>query len=155
MAFDPSTLSALTPLIAVIVSPAATLYVAKKQLQASVVSNNRQAWINRLRDEVASLTAFILSLPSAHAADSITTSAAMDMHANFVKMAQSVKLLANPSEPDHQELIRLIDLANADIIRSINQRIANANQFSTSAETIINKTQTILKQEWIRVKQGK
>jgi len=52
MSFEPAIVSAITALVAVIVSPLVSIIVAKNQISASVVSSSRQVWINRLRDEL-------------------------------------------------------------------------------------------------------
>lgn len=122
MHVDPVVISAITALFAVIVAPIVTWCVTKKEINASVVSGNRQAWINRLRDEVASLTAIVNNLPSAHANQSVTTTEAIVQHGKFVQMAQTVKLLINPTEEDHKKLVKLIDNAGDEIIQSINKR---------------------------------
>jgi hypothetical protein len=49
---DTALISSLTALAAVVFAPIVSIYVAKRQIRASVVSVNRQAWINRLRDEL-------------------------------------------------------------------------------------------------------
>lgn len=154
MCINPAIISAITALVAVIVAPFVTLHVAKKQINASVVSGNRQEWINRLRDEVAYLTAIVNNLPSAHANDSVTTTEAIAEHGRFVKMAQTVKLLINPTEKDHERLVELIDAAGDEIIQSIRNRKADASKFTSVAQGIVKQTQSILKREWERVKRG-
>lgn len=154
MCVNPAIVSAITALVAVVVGPIVTLYVAKRQINASVLSGNRQAWINRLRDEVASLTAIVNNLPSAHANESVATTDAIAEHGRLVKMAQTVKLLINPTEEDHKKLVQLIDTAGEEVIDSINKRKADAKHFEQVAQEIVRQTQLILKREWERVKNG-
>lgn len=73
MSFEPAVVSAITALVAVIVGPLASIFVAKNQINASVVSSNRQVWINRLRDELATLVGIVHHLPLAHANGSVTS----------------------------------------------------------------------------------
>src|SRR3954468_2624886 len=47
--------AAVTALAAVIISPVITYFISRKQIRATLVSANRQAWINALRDELAEL----------------------------------------------------------------------------------------------------
>jgi hypothetical protein len=47
--------SALTALLASIVGPAVTLYVARTQITATVRSANRQRWIDEFRDVISTL----------------------------------------------------------------------------------------------------
>ena len=66
-----SLLSALVALVAVIVGPIVTWRIAKRQIQASVVSANRQNWINDLREAVAG---FITNSKLATVEDSLASS---------------------------------------------------------------------------------
>jgi hypothetical protein len=50
---DTGVITALTAFLAVVFSPLVTLAVARRQLRGSVVSTNRQAWINELRKAVS------------------------------------------------------------------------------------------------------
>lgn len=154
MSFDPANVSAVTALVAVIVGPVVTFIVAKKQINASVVSGNRQVWINRLRDELAALIAIVNHLPAAHANGSINTDDAIQEYGRFLEKAQVVKLLINPKEDDHQELVNLVNSAGKGVIESISSKKASAKEFEDSAEGIVSHAQVVLKREWERVKIG-
>lgn len=155
MSFEPAVVSAVTALVAVIVGPLVSIFVAKNQINASVVSANRQTWINRLRDELATLVGIVHHLPSAHANGSVSADAAITEYGRFVEKFQVIKLLINPKETDHQELIRLIESADKKIIESINNNQANASEFEAAGQRIVVQSQIVLKREWERVKNGK
>jgi len=55
-------ISAATALIALIISPLLSLYVAKRQIGATTVSNERKEWIGNLRNSIASFLAIISSV---------------------------------------------------------------------------------------------
>ncbi len=155
MSFEPAVVSAVTALVAVIVGPLVSIFVAKNQINASVVSANRQTWINRLRDELATLVGIVHHLPSAHANGSVSADAAITEYGRFVEKFQVIKLLINPKETDHQELIRLIESADKKIIESINKSQANSSEFEAAGQRIVAQSQIVLKREWERVKNGK
>lgn len=155
MSFEPAVVSAVTALVAVIVGPLVSIFVAKNQINASVVSANRQTWINRLRDELATLVGIVHHLPSAHANGAVSADAAITEYGRFVEKFQVIKLLINPKETDHQELIRLIESADKKIIESINKSQANASEFEAAGQRIVAQSQIVLKREWERVKNGK
>ena len=50
-----SLISALTALVASIVSPFVTIQTAKRQINASVISANRTRWLESLREQLATL----------------------------------------------------------------------------------------------------
>ncbi len=154
MSLEPAVVSAVTALVAVIVGPLVSIFVAKNQINASVISSNRQAWINRLRDELATLVAIVHHLPSAHVNGSVTTDEAIAEYGKFVEQFQVIKLLINPKEIDHQELVRLITSADKKIIESINKKVAAASEFEAAGQRIVAQSQIVLKREWERVKNG-
>ena len=58
-----SVIAAATALVAVVLGPIVSVYVVRRQIRATVVSTNRQAWINDLRNTIADwLTAEQLTL---------------------------------------------------------------------------------------------
>jgi triphosphoribosyl-dephospho-CoA synthetase len=151
MSYEPAVVSAVTALVAVIVGPLVSIIVAKNQINASVVSSNRQSWINRLRDELAALVAIVHNLPSAHANSTVTTKDAIAQHGIFIEQFQVIKLLINPKESDHKELVRLIESAGGKIVESINKNQANASEFEAIGQRIVEQSQIVLKREWVRV----
>ena len=54
-----SLVSACTALVASIIGPVITLTVARRQFNATVISTNREKWIETLRDSLAELIALI------------------------------------------------------------------------------------------------
>ena len=69
----PQWLTAVTALVAVIVGPLISLFIAKqqnatnryalrKQIEASTVSANRQTWINTLRDSIAEVQSLVTTV---------------------------------------------------------------------------------------------
>lgn len=154
MSFEPAVVSAITALVAIIIGPLVSICIAKNQINASVISTNRQVWINRLRDELATLVGMVHHLPSAHANDSVSPNDAIAEYGKFVEKFQVIKLLLNPNEADHQELVRLIECADEKLIESINNKISNRSEFETIGRDIVTQSQIVLKKEWQRVKSG-
>jgi hypothetical protein len=62
--------SAITALTATLVTPMVSFWIARRQIRATLVSANRQAWINALRDDLSelfeTLTALFLLRPGFH-----------------------------------------------------------------------------------------
>jgi hypothetical protein len=53
--------TASTALISAVTGPLVSYIVARRQIRASVISNNRERWIEALRDSVAEYVALLLS----------------------------------------------------------------------------------------------
>ena len=60
-------ISVVIALFAVIIGPFVTLYIARRQIKANVLSPNRQQWINTLRDEISNYLAIMARTASATA----------------------------------------------------------------------------------------
>lgn len=154
MAFEPTVVSSITALVAVIAGPLVTIHVAKKNISSSVVSKNRQDWINRLRNEIAELLKEIQYVPSAYSAGAITLPQAIEKHGLILSKVEIIRLLINPKEQDHEDLVRQIKIASEKVISSINQKKGNAKELETMSSNIVTLSQSILKREWERVKSG-
>lgn len=154
MTFEPAIVSSITALVAVIASPFATVYVANKNIKSSVVSKNRQDWINRLRNEIAELLKEMQHVPSAYAAQALTTEQAIERHGIILSKVEIIKLLINPKESDHEDLVRQISLASDKAIEAINHKKGYASELEKMSSNIVTISQTILKREWERVKSG-
>jgi uncharacterized membrane protein len=154
MVINTAFVSSITALVAVIVSPIVTVYVSKKQIKSSVVSINRQQWINRLRDEIARFVQEVKHVPSAYAADAINFEQATSKHGEIVLKEEIVKLMLNPNEAEHQELIKLMSAASNKALNAINTKRGLSKVLDEATVLIIAKAQNILKTEWERVKRG-
>ncbi len=151
---NPEMVTAITALVAVLVGPLLSIYVARKQINAAALSTNRQEWINKLRNVLAELITIIRHVPPAYAANSITGIEAIAKHGELTEKVELVKLLLNPKETDHQELVRLVTSASTQMRDSINQQQGNAVKLGEAAERVVAQSQIILKREWERVKKG-
>lgn len=151
---DTGLISAITALVATVVGPLVSWHIAKKQINSSVVSGNRQEWINRLRNVLAELVMIIRHVPPAHAANSITLQEAIAKHGELTEKIELTKLLLNPNEAEHQELLRLISSAGDQVKDAINHGTGRALEMGQTAERIVTQSQIILKKEWNRVKRG-
>ena len=151
---NPEMVTAITALVAVVVGPLLSIYVARKQINAAALSTNRQEWINKLRNVLAELITIIRHVPPAYAANSITGIEAIAKHGELTEKVELVKLLLNPKETDHQELVRLVTSASTQMRDSINQQQGNAVKLGEAAERVVAQSQIILKRDWERVKKG-
>jgi hypothetical protein len=155
-----SLVSACTALVASIAGPMVTLTVAKRQINANLVSSNRQKWIESLRDLLAELVSLLVAvvvvksgwkgdwndgLPAIQADRSL-----LDKLERIVLVQWKIRLLINPNEADHQGLYHAIEAAFAHA-KSTQQYEA---EITADIETITRLAHGILKREWERVKRG-
>ena len=92
----PEMVAAITALVAVVVGPLLSIYVARKQINAAALSTNRQDGINKLRNVLAELITIVRHVPPAYAANSISNQEAIAKHGELTEKVELVKLLLNP-----------------------------------------------------------
>jgi len=152
--------SAATALVASVVGPVVTLTVAKRQFSATVLSGNRQKWIEALRDDLAELISLLATglVVKSKWKDKWEQGrgalnaepALLDKFERIVLTQARIQLLINPADEEHQHLSEAIDSA-ADRLRS---EEATETQTEADIRTIVALAQSILKREWQRVKLG-
>jgi hypothetical protein len=162
-------ISAATALVAVFVGPIVTLWIARRQIQvslrqietsadvanrqirASVVSNNRQQWINTLRDTIADFIAKQVMVRTRNE-KSFANDDSFPRMEEMLRLAYKIQLLINPTEKDHAELVELIfDMANTVSRTSPRPKEFDLNRI---VQRVVDLSQAILKREWDRVKCG-
>jgi hypothetical protein len=120
------------------------------QLRRTIVSTSRQAWINTLRDAIAELqTKSMIIFEEYRSADHKDM---IDAGRGIYLFINKIQLLLNPTEKDHVELIALLKLLYH---ATLYENIANDKEYDAIQSNITEKSQAILKREWIRVKNGK
>lgn len=142
-------ISALTALVAVILSPIVSLYVAKRQIRASVVSANRQKWIDELRGELSELINLIMFLNMGRT--TLTEKAFIEKFEKAHLIETKINLLINPHEQDHVALTKTIRDA---IVEIFEKKDRDPKVLIALKDSIVSQSQAILKREWDRVKKG-
>ena len=145
-------ISAITALCAVLLGPLVSMWATHRQTRVAVLSGNRQAWINALRDLIAeylSISALV------HAGDwSERTEIEFDEKLQRLKLLNvKIRLMLNPNEADHQQLADLI----GELVLTMGGRAsAGDKRDAQKARDIHNRllplSQSVLKREWERVK---
>jgi len=156
-------IAALTALVAVIVGPLVSLHIAKRQVlvsldiakrqfNASVLSVNRQEWINTLRDEIADQLADIARFPHEKSLLKQTPAEFYERVHKMSRCTTKIQLLLNPGEEDHRQLVGLFKKTILLMVKSPEK--VTGSQLTDLQTEIVSKSQEILKREWERVKEG-
>jgi hypothetical protein len=141
-------ITTVTALIAVTVGPIVTICVSRRQIRASVVSSNRQQWINNLRDTIADFLAKIIMVRTLNARSHPDISTLPRLE-EAMRLGNKIELLLNPKDADHAELAGLIgQLADPSTETDRDLDINGLNR------RVVQVSQAILKREWDRVKHG-
>lgn len=149
-------LSSLTALVAVIVAPLVQSRVAKRQIWAATVSANRQAWINLLRDTLATLHAYssdVREFRVSGTSDPLLAKEVQEKARQATLLLAKLTLFLNPNEQEQQQLLgAVIRLWN--ISDSTTPNNPKGDDWQRAAQEMTALGQQILKSEWERVKRG-
>jgi hypothetical protein len=120
--------------------------IAELNNRTQVLSNNRQAWINTLREEIAQYLAdlHILQFEKLLGNERDKTNCSLALK-NAYSRRNKIQLLINPEESDHQQLVAMV----YDALTATSKTVEELCDIEAN---IIMITQKILKREWIRVK---
>ena len=152
-------ISAGSALFGVGIGSVCSYFISRQQIKATVLSGNRQQWINTLRDCIADFqTKARIAVVEADLAKHDQTSMAANPtnHDEAMKtmrlLANKTALLINPGETDHANLILGMKELES---HCINGDPGDRKKESMLQDAITTIGQRILKREWERVKKGK
>lgn len=129
------------------------------------VSEFRQAWIDGLRDDLsrfassvrfASHAAHVAAIYSPQVHSQIfphTPEQIAQLRVTASEALSRIRLRLNSEEPEHNELLRLLESANARSL-AIGATSPNASDALTALDAAVEYARPILKAEWKRVKRG-
>lgn len=119
--------------------------LSKEEIKLEVLSKNRQAWINTLRDELSRFIGEVSYTMLLQAkGEQAETQHIRESVKKLAEIEAKIKLLINPTETNHQKLVELLQQIFLEL--SLKKPIKN------KVDELVNVSQVILKEEWIRVK---
>ncbi|MBP9737406.1 MAG: hypothetical protein KBD82_17385 [Rhodoferax sp.] len=158
-------LTAIATLVAALIT-AAVSFVSLTLTKEQKTSEFRQAWIDALREELASFLAAArafaraVEIPNTYGPDykdktalRISDDKVGELRYQAAESFCKIQLRLNPNEPEHQELLRLLRRAiNEQNAMLINK--ASIEETMKAIEMASEYAQPVLKTEWERVKKG-
>ena len=150
--------TACTALISAVIGPAVSYLVARRQIQASVISNNRERWTEALRDSVAEYVALLITAATAKQTFGQETlkalgadHALLQLYERTVLVKNKIMLMTNPNESRYRELCNVIEATYQSLISDDPQSLPKIH---SASEAITRAGREVLRAEWIRVKRG-
>jgi hypothetical protein len=148
-------IASITALCAVLLGPLVSIWGVQKHARVTVLSNNRQAWINTLRDLIAEFISICALIHSAK----WNVRAEREFDEKWERLAlvdSKIRLLLNPNEEDHNHLVKLMGDARRTLkIHATNEQDERFPEWLALSAELLPLAQTILKREWARVKRQK
>jgi len=151
MATDSSNLALISLIVAglaVFFGPLVQLIIAKAQIRSTVLSANRQRWIDQLRELISEIITGVPELLTHAEMNTIDTAAGIEKSVRIQFCRSKLALMLNPLEEDHVRLLHLVD-------KAIDMMSKPDSPNPLLFDEITKLSQKILKQEWIRVKANK
>ncbi len=147
-------LSALAAVAATVIAPLVAYYTTRTQIRANLVSANRQAWINALRDDLSELFElftflFLLRPGTFNGEDGLKF--IMEKRSKIRLLIIRIRLRLNPTEKLSKALLDAITQ-----LQNVAQSMGSGSdaEFDKWMEATIANAQEILKSEWKRVRSG-
>lgn len=147
-------LSLIIALVALVISPLTAIYVARLHINAQVRSNNRQRWLDNLRDELSAFVGCVRILHSFSKAD-FSDDRSIGLLQEAMTRWQKIQLYLNPIDADHKRLIEKIQEALYCVSPGGSKKENSAAKLETAIQEITTNSQKIAKRVWEAVKKGK
>ena len=144
-----SIVSAVTALLAVIVGPIISIYVAKKQVRANTVAVFRQQWIDSLREDLSQFLSLFEIIASNRSSFEPVSD---DTNKDLVACRTRIALRLNPNEGDHASLVDFLFESCSVLFRDPTTDKEFDSTVRKRQEKIVALARPILKREWQRVK---
>jgi hypothetical protein len=152
-----SFVTACTALVSAAAGPLASVVVASRQARVSLISGNRERWIEALRDSIADYVAVAFSAAALQEARQEAPVAAVRDDPDLWHVVEGVTrartrvlLMLNPAKPGHLELTAAIDRS----YRILAHGSARFEAITPVLDALTSVARSVLKAEWSRVKRG-
>jgi hypothetical protein len=152
-----SFVTACTALVSAAAGPLASVVVASRQARVSLISANRERWLEALRDSIADYVAIALSAAALQEARQEAPVAAVRDDPELWHVVEGVArartralLMLNPVEPGHLELTAAIDRSYRILVHGA----ARVEAIAPILDALTDAGRSVLKAEWSRVKRG-
>ena len=149
--------TACAALVSAAGGPIVSIMVSSRQIRASLVSGNRERWIEALRDAIAEyvgLVVVVAAVREARHEDSLLalrdTPELVQLCERMAQARNRIELMINPGKPEHGKLDELLERAHLHLVGDF----GSARELGSMAEAITQAGRAVLKSEWERVKRG-
>lgn len=152
-----SFVAACSALVSAAAGPLSSVMVARSQARVSLISGNRERWIEALRDSIADYVAIALGAAVLQEARQEAPVAAVRDDPELWHVVEGVTrartrvlLMLNPVEAGHLELSAAIDRS----YRILAHGAARLEMIAPVLDALTSAGRAVLKAEWSRVKRG-
>ena len=141
-------LAVLVAFVAVFLGPILSAWVARRQIVAPI----RQKWIDELRDLITEFLSTAQMIVVANDSGILNEDELdKETYKKMLSIERKLTLMLNPNEQLHNNLMELIRA----LLDKIEHGTSNLLEFGPLVRNITETAQSILKKEWVRVKNGK
>lgn len=142
----------LKPFGGIIIGAILAYFLTKRNIISQRVFDSRQEWIDSVGDLVSAFFALSIRIyfdqtkkPLPPHVDDVGN------RQELIRLYQRIVLKLNPHDNSHAEIEKILD----QMIASINKSSIDGNTSTLLGESLVQKTQLMLKNEWEKIKKGK
>jgi hypothetical protein len=150
--------SAATALVASVLGPLTTLYIGRLQIRASVLSANRQKWIDTFRETMATFcaqAAIVVQLRDKIVSDGkvhlSTEPEILRRSEALVQTIARIRLLVDPLDVQQGRMLTLMQ-EHLEAMMAAPADAELGRQFEAMSAQIVELSLAVLRKEWERVK---
>ena len=150
--------TATTALVSAIAGPLMSYVMSGRQIRASVISTNRERWIEALRDSIAEYVSLLFTAAMIKQVIARDTASAVtgdrdlrQIVERIVLVKNRILLISDPQEGQSGKLCEMIETSYQALASETPQTIATIR---SEAEAITQAGREVLRHEWARVKRG-
>jgi hypothetical protein len=151
-------LTAAAALISAIIGPLMSFVVASRQIRATVISSNRERWIEALRDSIAEYVGLLLTAAMVRQGMEKDTNRVVRRNHDLREIVERLVLVKNKImlmlNPNEERGARLCELIEATYLSLASDEPATVVTMRAQADAITKAGREVLRAEWGRVKRG-
>lgn len=137
--------------------PIVSIMVSSRQIHASLVSGNRERWLEALRDAIAEYCGLVLGVAAIREARAQDALSVLRESPELIQLAERlgqaknrIALMINPGEREQGELAGAIERVHRHLIGDFD----SAREIASMADEVMRTGRAVLRSEWARVKRG-
>jgi hypothetical protein len=140
-------ISLIIAVLAVFIGPIIQIIIAKAQIHASIISANRQRWIDNFRDMTAEFVTAVPELIVLQGSDTIGKLVSdIDAEQKFMTIQlirSKIELMLNSRDEKHKSLLSLMEDATNSILHPEKYKMDSSAIIATAQDIITNELNLI------------
>lgn len=122
-----------------------TTEVAKLQIHSNVISQNRQKWVDALREDLSAFVTELEVIKEKIRNSTSTPTNLQELSKGLFLVYNRLRFRLNPDKQDHVDIIKCMENILSDV---------TASDVRAKSENLVLLGQRLIRKEWVRIKSG-